>query len=187
LGADKPWDVPTSGWHWDGQHFRHFVDSPEQGLLVLCIFSEVGPQGGGTVVAEGSHTVVARYLAEHPEGVELSEGIAAVNARHPWFRKLTGADPIQGRSRIAEFMETAYVDEDGVTLRVTEVTASPGDVVLCHPFIYHASAQNLSGVPRFMCNRTAALKSRMQIGEERPQEPLSVVERTIREAVGTKA
>src|SRR5690349_18268597 len=40
-GADQPWDVPTAGWHWDGSHFRHYVDAPDQGLLMLCIFSEI--------------------------------------------------------------------------------------------------------------------------------------------------
>ena len=30
--------------------FRHFLDSAEQGLLVLLIYSDIEPQSGGTYV-----------------------------------------------------------------------------------------------------------------------------------------
>jgi hypothetical protein len=56
-------------WHKDGDFFRHFLDSPEQGLLVIAIFSEIGERGGGTYLACDSVGHVARFLAEHPEGV----------------------------------------------------------------------------------------------------------------------
>ena len=45
VGAEQAWDVPSEGWHWDGMHFRHKVDAPEQGLLLLCVFSEVAAPG----------------------------------------------------------------------------------------------------------------------------------------------
>lgn len=89
-GADQEWEVPTKGWHWDGIHFRHFIDSPDQGLLCLCLFSDVSPKGGGTLVAEGSHKPVARFLQVQPEGVVLGDGIKAINSSHPWFAELTG-------------------------------------------------------------------------------------------------
>ena len=187
LGADRPWDVPANGWHWDGSHFRHYVDSPEQGVLILCMFSEIGRHAGGTVVVEGSHNVVAKYLATQPDGVVHRDGINAVNEAHPFFRRLTGMDPIDTKTRMETFMDQEFVDDDGFHLRVAEVTASPGDVVICHPFLYHASAQNLSGIPRFMCNRTAALKERMRIRGEYADDELSVVERTIRRALAPSA
>ncbi|WP_395107700.1 phytanoyl-CoA dioxygenase family protein [Actinomadura sp. SCN-SB] len=71
-GADRPWSPasPDSpGWHKDGDFFRHFLDSPEQGLLTLVLWSDVRHQGGATFVAADSVGPVARYLAEHPEGV----------------------------------------------------------------------------------------------------------------------
>jgi len=71
-GADRPWQGPSpqiKGWHKDGDFFRHFLDSPEQGLLTLVIWSDIEPQGGGTFVACDSVPVVARFLAGHPEGV----------------------------------------------------------------------------------------------------------------------
>jgi hypothetical protein len=47
----------------------HFLDSPEQGLLVVVLFSDIHPRGGGTFIACDSVAPVARYLAAHPEGV----------------------------------------------------------------------------------------------------------------------
>jgi hypothetical protein len=90
LGGGKEWTVPAGSWHWDGSHFRHYVDANEQGLLCLCIFSEIQEHGGGTLVAEGSHMVVARYLASKKEGVESQEGIDELNTLHPWLSALTG-------------------------------------------------------------------------------------------------
>ncbi len=56
-------------WHKDGDFFRHFLDSPEQGLLVIAVFSDIEDRGGGTYLACDSIAHVARFLAEHPEGV----------------------------------------------------------------------------------------------------------------------
>ncbi len=53
-GADQPWVKPSAeagGWHKDGSFFRHFLDSPEQGLLTIVYWSNVAPQGGGTFIA----------------------------------------------------------------------------------------------------------------------------------------
>ncbi len=166
LGADQPWDVPTTGWHWDGIHFRHHVDSPEQGLLCLNLFSEIGPKGGGTLVAEGSHKVVAKFLNEFPEGIELGEGVGLLNQRHAWFSELTGKTKSEETNRVEKFMENTYTDDSGITLKVVETTGGPGDVILCHPFLYHAASQNHSGIPRFMCNRTTPLKERMNFRRE---------------------
>jgi hypothetical protein len=72
FGADQPWQPPSAavgGWHKDGDFFRHFLDSPEQGLLVFVLWSDIHPRGGGTFIAADSVPVVARYLAERPEGV----------------------------------------------------------------------------------------------------------------------
>jgi len=56
-------------WHKDGDFFRHFLDSPEQGLLVIGVFSDIAERGGGTYLACDSVGHIARFLAEHPEGV----------------------------------------------------------------------------------------------------------------------
>jgi hypothetical protein len=213
LDADKPWTVPSAGWHWDGIHFRHRIDSPEQGLLCLCLFSDIAHQGGGTFIAEGSHKVVAKFLEKHPEGLELGVAIKMLNREHPWLAALTGtklngsseeagadiyadADAseeaaaasevsleAQARSRIETFMEQTHVDDNGFRLRVLETLGGPGDAILCHPFLYHASSQNRINVPRFMCNRTTPLTERLALDRENAAD-YSPLERSIRSALG---
>jgi ectoine hydroxylase-related dioxygenase (phytanoyl-CoA dioxygenase family) len=71
-GADQPWQPPSpnvKGWHKDGSYFKHFLDSREQALLPIVMWSDMLHQGGGTFIAPDSVRVMARYLAEHPEGV----------------------------------------------------------------------------------------------------------------------
>jgi hypothetical protein len=66
-----PWRPPADGWHVDGQQFHHHVDSPDQALLPIFVWSDIGPGDGGTAIAEGSHRVTARILAEHePAGLD---------------------------------------------------------------------------------------------------------------------
>ena len=60
---------PEALWHKDGDFFRHFLDSPEQGLLVLALFSDIALRGGGTQLACDSVGHVARFLAQRPAGV----------------------------------------------------------------------------------------------------------------------
>jgi hypothetical protein len=75
MGEGEPWAAPdeNGGWHKDGQFFRHFLDSPEQALLGIPLWSDVVPQGGGTFIAPESIGQVARFLADHPEGVHPLE------------------------------------------------------------------------------------------------------------------
>lgn len=71
-GAVQPFAeaTPSSpGWHKDGWHFLHFLDSPDQGLLGIPLLTDVHPTGGATFIAAGSVGPVARFLASHPEGV----------------------------------------------------------------------------------------------------------------------
>lgn len=72
VGADEPFRKPSPecpGWHKDGDFFRHFLNSPEQGLLTLVAWSDIKPRGGATYVATDSVGVVARKLVQHPEGL----------------------------------------------------------------------------------------------------------------------
>jgi Phytanoyl-CoA dioxygenase (PhyH) len=72
LGADRPWEAPSAsspGWHKDGDFFRHFLDSPEQGLLTIVLWSDIEERGGGTFIAPDSVAPVARLLERRREGV----------------------------------------------------------------------------------------------------------------------
>jgi hypothetical protein len=86
-GADAPFSPPSPespGWHKDGWHFRHFLDSPDQGLLGIPLLTDVLPSGGATFIADGSVAPVAKFLADHPEGVLPNE--------FPWKDLLSGPE-----------------------------------------------------------------------------------------------
>ena len=70
VNGSRPILLNAPGWHKDGDFFLHFLDSAEQALLVIVLFSDIHPRGGGTFIACDSVAPVARYLSTHPEGVE---------------------------------------------------------------------------------------------------------------------
>jgi hypothetical protein len=162
-GADRPW-APASpaapGWHKDGDFFRHFLDSPEQGLLTLVLWSDVQHQGGATFVAADSVGPVARFLADHPEG-----------ARPPDVPP-TGAEP--------EPAVFAWADLIGQCGDFAEATGEVGDVYLLHPFILHAKAQNTLRLPRFITNPPVHLIEPMRFDRPDP----SLVERAVLRGLG---
>ena len=92
--ADDPWQPPSArvaGWHKDGDFFRHFLDSPEQGLLTVVLWSDIEPRSGGTFVATDSVPPIARLLANHPEGLLPGEvGFGTLVDRCSRFVELTG-------------------------------------------------------------------------------------------------
>lgn len=55
-----PKELP--GWHVHGDFFVHFLDSPEQALLVIPLFSDIQKHGGGTMICPDAIPAVARYL-----------------------------------------------------------------------------------------------------------------------------
>lgn len=69
------WEEPARdiAWHVDGDFFRHFLDSPEQALLVFVLWTDVKPESGPTRIVPESIGAVSRFLAQHPEGVEQME------------------------------------------------------------------------------------------------------------------
>lgn len=85
------WRDHRNGFHKDGDWFRHFLDSPEQGILGVIFWRDVTERQGPTYVATDSVAPVARFLAEHPEGMEpgaLPTAQWLANCRD--FRALTG-------------------------------------------------------------------------------------------------
>ena len=75
-GKEKPWQHPQSqgfNWHVDGSYFRHFLDSREQALLVIILWSNVETKHGGTFIAEDSPNLIAETLMENPQGIDPSE------------------------------------------------------------------------------------------------------------------
>ncbi|WOO78408.1 uncharacterized protein LOC62_02G001955 [Vanrija pseudolonga] len=58
------------GWHIDNDWYRQFLDSSGNALTVICCFTDVLPDGGGTCLAEdGIKSLVERFYT-HPEGID---------------------------------------------------------------------------------------------------------------------
>jgi hypothetical protein len=92
FGADASDAFPTEGWHIDGNWFTHTLDAPWQGLLLIGLFTDVAPGGGGTALALGSHKATARTLARYPQGIAHRDLFDEV-LREPIgnFHEITGA------------------------------------------------------------------------------------------------
>jgi hypothetical protein len=165
-GADRPWadaSAAAPGWHKDGDFFRHFLDSPEQGLLTLVLWSDVRHRGGATFVAADSVAPVARFLAAHPGGV-CPPGVPSAAG---------GPEP-------AVFDYAALIA--GCT-EFVEATGAVGDVYLLHPFILHARAQNVLRAVRVITNPPVTLHEPMRFDRDDPAEH-SLVERAVLRALG---
>jgi hypothetical protein len=142
-GADEPWrpaSPATPGWHVDGSWFRHYLDSPEQGLLTIVLWSEVVHQGGATFIATDSIAPVARFLADHPEGV------------------LPGRDHFPYEELTAQCTQFA------------EATGAVGDVYLIHPLVLHTMSPNVLRRPRFITNSTLRLAEPMRFNRPDPAD-----------------
>jgi|HubBroStandDraft_1064217.scaffolds.fasta_scaffold00005_99 hypothetical protein len=91
-GADwPPGMLPESGWHIDGNWFEHTIDAPNQGLLVVGLFSDIEPGWGGTLMALGSHKRTARVLSRHYRGISHRQLFGEVLAEPIGnFQEVTG-------------------------------------------------------------------------------------------------
>lgn len=125
----SPDDPGDAGWHVDVSfgtdapdfmEWRANVSSKGRSLLMLFLFSDVGPDDAPTRIRVGSHLDIARRLAPAGEaGLTLRE-LAS-----------TG------------FAESADRPE-------VLATGSPGTVYLCHPFLVHSAQPHRGKAPRFM-------------------------------------
>jgi hypothetical protein len=86
----EEWDAPGAGWHKDGDWFRHFLDSPEQGLLGIVFWRDVDDRMGPTYVAADSLAPMAHLLAQHPEGIDPSVPVRDIVAASTNRRALVG-------------------------------------------------------------------------------------------------
>jgi hypothetical protein len=66
-----------------------------------------------------------------------------------------------------------------------EVTGPAGMFVILHPFMLHASSNNISGRPRFMSNPPIVLKEHMNLNRQDPAD-FSLLERATLHALGAE-
>jgi len=160
-------DVPPqelSGWHVDGDFFVHYLDSPEQGLLVIPLFTDIVEGGGGTMICPKAIPKVARWLYDHPSGVSPR----MVPRGEPDFAKERNLDWFNDLAR----NETDFV----------EVTGKVGDIFILHPLMLHSASSNPLRHVRIITNPPVSLKEPFCF--DRDDGNYSIVERTTMRALG---
>lgn len=157
-------------WHVDGDFFVHFLDSPEQALLVIPLFSDINPRGGGTYVCPDGIDMVARYLAAHSEGV-VPVANALVSSTS------TASDPKDDSSYFSHLQNVKTCS------RFEEMTGEIGDVVLMHPLMMHSASKNYLREARVITNPPVALKEPFQFSRDDPSD-YSLVELKTLKALG---
>ena len=157
--GDPPWEPPQpqqNGWHKDGWHFRHFMDSPEQGLLTVPIYTEILPRSGGTFLATDSIGPVARLLADQTDGFH--------------------ADGTQGSGYLIPYL----LDQ---CREFVELTGDPGDLAILHPYMLHRRTVNPTDRTRFIANIAIVLNEPMKFART-SNETYSLTELAVLHALG---
>ena len=80
------------------------------------------------------------------------------------------------------------IDYPGVLSQCTrfiELTAQAGDFVILHPFMLHASSQNVLGMPRFMSNPPVVLQDPLNLNRPNPED-FSLLERATLHYLGVE-
>lgn len=147
-GGSASWSVAAEDWHWDSELAAH-LGGPRY-LFVFGVFSDIEPQGGGTLLLAGSHHLLHRFFTALIPARQVAKRKALREQfcrSSPYLAALTGNAPFEG-DRTRYFMEEA--DDHGVAVQVVEITGQPGDAFLCHPSLLHAVSMNCRNVPRLM-------------------------------------
>lgn len=172
--AGAPPPEQLNNWHVDGDFFVHYLDSPEQGLLVVPLFTDIRPGGGGTMICPPAVPHVARWLLEHPEGVSPRMIPRAdpdfAREHNEWFKALS--------RRVAE--EHRQKKKDGECF--VEVTGKAGDVYLLHPLMLHSATTNPRRDVRIITNPPVSLVEPFRF--DREDGDYTLVERTTLRALG---
>ncbi|KAJ7282533.1 hypothetical protein C8J57DRAFT_1499522 [Mycena rebaudengoi] len=154
-------------WHVDGDFFVHFLDSPEQALLVIPLFSDIAPGGGGTAICTDALGHVAKHLYKNPGGVT------------PWM-DVRGTPEPTGPDRLAFFKSIVRNPELVSDASFHEMTGEVGDVYLLHPLMVHSASHNALRVPRVITNPPVALEKPFRF-DPRNGELSLVEQKTLKE------
>jgi len=153
-----PADPGDAGWHVDGSYspagepdYWLNVQSHERALLMLFLFSDVGPGDAPTRIKVGSHLDVPPFLA--PAG--------------PAGRSMM--------SICAEMDAAGKLDSPERPLALA--TGLAGDVYLCHPFLIHAAQRHRGSSPRFMAQPPLASAADLDLHRGRDYSPVEIAVR----------
>ncbi|HEY3481052.1 MAG TPA: phytanoyl-CoA dioxygenase family protein [Streptomyces sp.] len=127
LRFPHPEEPDDAGWHIEGSYLPpganwYFTNlrSRDRALLMLFLFSDVGPEDAPTRIRVGSHLdvppILRRFGEDGASGLAIAPELVAAGAHRP----------------------------------LALATGRPGDVYLCHPFLVHAAQPHHGSRPRFM-------------------------------------
>jgi len=125
-------------WHVDGDWFRHFLDSPEQSLLMIALYSDINPGGGATYISPDGIRLIGKILLDHPEGL--------LSPKYPGGFRWSSVVP-----QCNEFIE---------------LTGKAGDVVILHPLMLHTASKNWKREVRIITNPPAVRKEPFNFNRE---------------------
>lgn len=145
----------------------HYLDSPEQALLVIPLWTDIVPGGGGTMICPAAIPHIAKHLYENTEGVSPR---MTPRRENPEFTQEHGLD---WYINLAKTMR----DEDFV-----EVTGVVGDVFLLHPLMLHSASNNMLRKVRVITNPPVSVKDPFVF--DRADKKYSAVERKTLRALG---
>lgn len=133
--GDTGWHA-DAGFHGDDGSMRLNVTSKGRALLMLFLFSDVGPDDAPTRILVGSHLDVPRLLEPAGEaGLTFIELAQQFDAR-----------TLQRRVELA--------------------TGRAGVVYLCHPFLVHGAQPHVGSTPRFLAQPPLYPATPLQLDRE---------------------
>ncbi|NKB71980.1 MAG: hypothetical protein GKR89_33300 [Candidatus Latescibacteria bacterium] len=144
------WDV-ADGWHWHGYPLRNIAELRD--IFIFFFLNRVDPEGGGTVLVEGSHHLVCQFyneLTPDQRGMKLKTLKRKLYDSHPWLRDLVDTEDEGERRR--RFMDQ-HTDVLGHPLRVVELTGEPGEAYITNMSTMHSRSFNVLDRTRFMTAR----------------------------------
>lgn len=160
-GFEKgPWRPPTSGWHVDGIHFHHHLDSSDQALLPIFLFNDMGPGDGGTCISVGSHKITARLLRDaEPAGLSANELAERVNAAD---RKQVVE--VSGQAGDVALMHPFMLHTRGVNV-------GKSIRVICNPCVRFHEKMNVYADPTRPCS---AVERAIRVGLSLERQPFTL-------------
>lgn len=130
------------------------------------IFTDIVPNGGGTIICPEAIPKIAKHLHDHPEGVSPR----MTPRGQPGFE--------QGQEEDLTFFRNVAKS----CSNFVEVTGEVGDVYLMHPLMLHAPSSNALRRVRIITNPAVSLKAEHCF--DRPDGNYSLVEQVTLRALG---
>lgn len=150
-------------WHVDGDFFVHFLDSKEQGLLVIPLYTDIPENGGGTMICPDGIGKLAKWLMDHPQGV------------FPLMRPVDAPEK-EDFDSLEWYLKTIQECGD-----FRQMTGKAGDVILMHPLMLHSASRNLLRTHRIITNPPVSLKESFNYDRSDPSQYSLVEQKTLQE------